>query len=563
MERLDRALDELERRTRAPLLGARARRILERRVAYVADYDCRVGGTERLSLEVTRPIGDVVSECERIVFAASAEGDPLGVLELPACDGRVPARVLTDALAYAFGWTLLGRFLERHGAAEAESRWHAFLCELWDRPDWPLERFYRSGGTASNPGACGLPVLELSAELQPLSVDGPTEVPLALGGRFLGTVCLTGNGELSVDELIASVTATVGYDLCVAAVRDAIVGRSLDEAKSLRGRLADAAHSEALERRDGELSVLRRRPALFGTSASRVAALPLGSSSQLRRAARRLGDHVDGPRRPTGVFYRPDLRPPHSSSFEPGEAWVEAGEHDTVPILMYHRVTDDPAGLPTRFCVRPDTFSRQLRHLREEGYASITWHEWLRARTERRPLAKRAVIITFDDGYVDFATHAWGLLRRHGFGATLFVVADAVGGSNAWDTAFGPPLRLLGWRDLRSLSLEGLVVGAHSATHPPLTGVSHEQVVVESLRARSTLHRRLGIVPDTFAYPYGDVDPSIASLVGACGFTFGLTCRSASATYADGLLDLPRIEVDGDQSLDWFHESLRAGRPAR
>ncbi len=242
---------------------------------------------------------------------------------------------------------------------------------------------------------------------------------------------------------------------------------------------------------------------------------------------------------------------------------VEAGEHDTVPILMYHRVSDDPTGLPSRFCVRPDTFSRQLRHLREEGYVSITWHEWLRARTERRPLARRAVIITFDDGYVDFATDAWGLLRRHGFGATLFVVADAVGGSNAWDTAFGPPLRLLGWRDLRKLSLEGLVVGAHSATHPPLTGLSHEQVVVESLRARSTLHRRLGIVPDTFAYPYGDVDPSVASLVGACGFTFGLTCRSASATYADGLLDLPRIEVDGDQSLEWFHESLRAGRPAR
>jgi len=563
VDHLNGALAELERRTRAPLLATRARRVLERRIAYAADSDCRVGGTERLSVELTRPLVDVVSQCERIVFAATAEGEPLGLLELPACDGRVPARILADAASDAFGWRLLGRYLERRGAAESQSRWHAFLRELWDRPDWPLEHFYRSGNTASDPGERRLPPIELSTRLQPLAVTGPTEVPLLLAGSFIGNVCLTGDGDISVDELIAAVTAIVGYDLCIAAVRDAVVGRSLDDATPLRERLAQVANDGVPGRKDGELAVMRRRPDLFGTAASRLAALPAGTDSDVRRAARRMGERLNGPRRPDAILYRPDLVPRHSPPHElSNDDGAEAGEHDTVPILMYHRVTDDEAGLPSRFRVRPDTFSRQLRHLREEGYESITWLRWLRARAEGRPLAERAVILTFDDGYIDFATHAWPLLRRHGFGATLFVVADALGGSNTWDTAFGPPLRLLGSKDLRRLQLEGLVVGAHSATHPPLTGLSHEQVVSESLRARSVLHRRLGTVPDAFAYPYGDVDPSVASLVGACGYTFGLTCRPASASFDDGLLDLPRIEIDGDQSLDWFHESLRAGRSA-
>ena len=48
-------------------------------------------------------------------------------------------------------------------------------------------------------------------------------------------------------------------------------------------------------------------------------------------------------------------------------------------------------------------------------------------------------------------------------------------------------------------------------------------------------------------------------LVGACGYTFGLTCRSARATFADGLLDLPRLDVDGEAGLEGF---LRLLEPA-
>jgi peptidoglycan/xylan/chitin deacetylase (PgdA/CDA1 family) len=42
-------------------------------------------------------------------------------------------------------------------------------------------------------------------------------------------------------------------------------------------------------------------------------------------------------------------------------------------------------------------------------------------------------MLTFDDGYMDFRTDAWPVLRRYGFPAVVFLVTDEVGGTNRWD----------------------------------------------------------------------------------------------------------------------------------
>ncbi|MGF1482214.1 MAG: hypothetical protein ACFB4I_22500 [Cyanophyceae cyanobacterium] len=55
-----------------------------------------------------------------------------------------------------------------------------------------------------------------------------------------------------------------------------------------------------------------------------------------------------------------------------------------------------------------------------------------------------------------------------------------------------------------------------------------------------------------FAYPYGDVDPVVQHLIGACGYTFGLTCFPGLCTFKDTPLALPRQEiVDTDELADF------------
>ena len=54
-------------------------------------------------------------------------------------------------------------------------------------------------------------------------------------------------------------------------------------------------------------------------------------------------------------------------------------------------------------------------------YRPVSLTELLGARRGEHALPLRSVLVTFDDGYRDFADHAWPILRRHGIPAVLFV----------------------------------------------------------------------------------------------------------------------------------------------
>jgi len=167
-------------------------------------------------------------------------------------------------------------------------------------------------------------------------------------------------------------------------------------------------------------------------------------------------------------------------------------------------------------------------------------------------------MITFDDGYRDFLTEAWPLLAQYGFSATVFLVAGNVGRTNEWDHHYGQEIPLLSWEEIRGLQKAGIEFGSHSVSHRPLTKLSVEETVREALRSRSILERNLDTHIRAFAYPYGASNGAIHRLVGACGYTFGLTCRSARSKFHNLHLALPRIEIMGDDGLQEF--AAKVGR---
>jgi peptidoglycan/xylan/chitin deacetylase (PgdA/CDA1 family) len=225
---------------------------------------------------------------------------------------------------------------------------------------------------------------------------------------------------------------------------------------------------------------------------------------------------------------------------------------DRLPILMYHRIAPAGSAAMTRYRVSPEAFEEQLCYLRDAGYYSVSLEEWPAAVQAKKPLAGRAVLITFDDGYLDFLTYAWPLLRRYGFTATVFLVTDAIGQSNAWDWVHGEEIPLLDWQNITRLQSEGVEFGSHSACHRALTTLSPADVVREGARSRAVLERQLGGPVTAFAYPYGDSDQVVRHLIGACGYLFGLSCRPGLSRFEDSLLALPRLEVTGSDRLQEF-----------
>jgi peptidoglycan/xylan/chitin deacetylase (PgdA/CDA1 family)/2-polyprenyl-3-methyl-5-hydroxy-6-metoxy-1,4-benzoquinol methylase/GT2 family glycosyltransferase len=239
------------------------------------------------------------------------------------------------------------------------------------------------------------------------------------------------------------------------------------------------------------------------------------------------------------------------------ESNTETVVTNRLPILVYHAIASAGPRELTRYRVTPEAFEEHLSYLRDAGYYGIHLEEWHAAMAEHRPLPGRAVVITVDDGYLDFLMCAWPLLKQYGFPATVFLVAERVGGVNSWDGIYGERLPLLGWNDIRRLRDEGINFGSHSTTHTFLTALSPAEIVYEAARSRAILQRELGEPVSAFAYPYGDEDHVVQHIIGACGYTFGLTCRSARAGLWESLLALPRIEILGSDSFRDFVVKLR------
>jgi peptidoglycan/xylan/chitin deacetylase (PgdA/CDA1 family) len=225
---------------------------------------------------------------------------------------------------------------------------------------------------------------------------------------------------------------------------------------------------------------------------------------------------------------------------------------------MYHHVAPTGSTKFSRWRVTPEAFEAQLRCLRNAGAYSITLKQWYEARTTNTPLPGKPVLITFDDGYLDFATYAWPLLQRYGFSATVFIVAGFAGKTNRWDSIFdyGEELAILDWEQIRQLHSEGVEFGSHTVNHYPLTTLSPAEVIREGTQSRIIMERELGIPITTFAYPYGDLDPLVQRLIGTCGYDVAVSCRPGYSNFQDSLLQLARIEISGTDSLPEFKDKL-------
>ena len=109
------------------------------------------------------------------------------------------------------------------------------------------------------------------------------------------------------------------------------------------------------------------------------------------------------------------------------------------------------------------------------GYRTIGFAQWIDARNARTTanLPEKPLIVTFDDGYTCFDTHAWPALRARGMDATVFLVSGQIGGVNAWESD-EVELPLLDAKRILALQNEGVHFGSHSVAHRPLAHIPVE-----------------------------------------------------------------------------------------
>jgi peptidoglycan/xylan/chitin deacetylase (PgdA/CDA1 family)/GT2 family glycosyltransferase len=499
--------------------------------------------------------------------------------------------------------------------------WTLFLQEIWGRPDWPQYRFYDPEAKEKTVGCRKVlgnaTTIQVEAELTDLEISGESvDVEFTVGGASIAFITFQNDRKrIRAQQLRAALTREMGFELCRAAVREGLISTPFNGPLTLRERLAQAAKmAEQIDERrivltptdanlapswaramkrmfpqgEGGLVLARHAGSASAPSISRRALLPMVSAPELLDAAEATGQPIirvkgQGSQR---IWYAPDLlwKSCQRTAVKTSRLAKARGKLPAaiarilmrggkvikgriqkqvtyrLPILMYHQVAPAGPDYLARYRVTPEVFEGQLRYLHDERFHTIHLGEWWRAMQAHEPIPGRAVILTFDDGYLDFIKYACPLLKRYNFSAIVFLVAEKIGQSNSWDNILGEEVPLLGWKDIHQLQDEGIRFGSHTARHPYLTALSHAEVVSEGARSRAILERELKQPVTAFAYPHGAEDQVVQHLIGACGYLFGLSCRPGSSNFSDPLMSLPRMEVTGSDSIREFISKVNPGQ---
>lgn len=237
--------------------------------------------------------------------------------------------------------------------------------------------------------------------------------------------------------------------------------------------------------------------------------------------------------------------------------------HSGLPVLMYHKVANTgPDGLT----VTADMLELELSFLREKGYEPISFVDLKDSIEIGKLLPKRPVIITFDDAYVNFRTHALPVLKRLKQKATLFVPVAFMGKTNLWDQGSE---KILSAEELKRIEDDGSVeIGIHSFLHRRYDELAPEDIREDLENCFNTMEFHHIRTSRVLAYPYGAFprkDPELNNLMkeifSAMQLWFALRIGNRiNKLPLKDKYEIKRIDIKGTDSFRTFRTKLAHGR---
>ncbi|MDP3733131.1 MAG: polysaccharide deacetylase family protein, partial [Candidatus Daviesbacteria bacterium] len=177
-----------------------------------------------------------------------------------------------------------------------------------------------------------------------------------------------------------------------------------------------------------------------------------------------------------------------------------------VPILLYHYVEyvkDKKDTIRKSLNIEPYFFEAQVKTLKEARFAFITPSDLADFLDDKNNLPSRPVILSFDDGYRDFYTDVFPILKKYQVKAVVYIVPNFL----------NLPNNLTTWQ-LKEIAESGLVeIGAHTMDHTYLSGLPLHRVKYAVEESKKYLENNFGISVVTFAYPYGAFDNQVIDVV--------------------------------------------------
>lgn len=209
-----------------------------------------------------------------------------------------------------------------------------------------------------------------------------------------------------------------------------------------------------------------------------------------------------------------------------------------LPIVMYHHVLKEQARL-NKYTVSPAELRCDFEYIKAQGYTAVLPSELIEYCEKGTPLPKRPIMISFDDGHESFYEYVYPMLREYGYKAVFSpvgVYTDRYSTQEDHHISYSHCT----WSELKELQQSGLVeIENHSYNlHENKNGRhgskkkqgesdgEYRKVLLDDIgKMQDECENFLGVRPNTFTYPYGQISAEALPILKEMGFKAALICQ--------------------------------------
>ncbi len=240
-----------------------------------------------------------------------------------------------------------------------------------------------------------------------------------------------------------------------------------------------------------------------------------------------------------------------------------------VPVFMYHHINTHKGDMVT---VTPDIFEIQMRYLHETGYRTLKAHELVSYIQGNLAMKDKAVMITFDDGWLDNYLYAFPILKKYKINASIFIVTNWVDNASSQDfsnittvptheeSAFLVKQNrehevVLNWGLIDEMEGSGLVeFHSHTQNHVKCHQLSEQDLSIELRDSKETIKKRLASDNHYLCWPMGRYNDVTIGTAKKLGYSALFTTDHGIVNSSSDPWEIARIAAK-NSSL-WFRKAV-------
>lgn len=218
--------------------------------------------------------------------------------------------------------------------------------------------------------------------------------------------------------------------------------------------------------------------------------------------------------------------------------------NESIPVLMYHSIPNVADG--NMMEVPKDKFEMEMKYLKDNGYHTLSADEFYDFIAKDKPVPKKSVLLTFDDGYENQYKNAYPILKKYGFHALMFIITNYLDKGTLYMKS----------SDLKTMSANGIAIECHTTNHAKLDKLSYEAQLENLNEAKNKLEGICGKAVRFIAYPYGYFNDDTIKAAKNSGYIMAFTTSGKWANTDKGVYAMNRIYIFPQYDLNNFKDRV-------